>query len=153
MAITRENILGNIKTVLETIKVANGYNNDINSVQRWRQHGNSLRQVPCVVINAGSEERSPGPNPLVTCKFSVYLDVWVRQDENDANPTDTILNSLLGDVDKALMLDYTRAGYARDTQILSIMPFETTEGQPHAGLTIEVEVHYKYYQNDPQQSG
>ena len=52
----RENILENLRTSLAVITTANGYHNDIQSVQRWRQQGNSLVAVPCIVINAGPED-------------------------------------------------------------------------------------------------
>ncbi len=145
----RESILKNIKTTLDGITVANGYNNNVASVQRWKKQGNSLRQVPCVIVNAGPEEKELVPNPLFTCRLSVYLDVWVTQDDTDTTDTDTLLNSLLGDVEKVLMVDYTRGGYARDTTIKGNAPFETIEGEPFAGITIEVEILYRHQQTDP----
>ena len=145
----RERILANIKTTLEAITIVNGYANTILSVQRWDKRGNALRQVPCIVINAGQEEKQMSPNPYFTCRLSVYLDVWIRQDEGDATATDVILSGILGDIEKALMVDNSRAGFAIDTNIKSNVPFETVEGQPHAGLTIEIEVLYQHTQSDP----
>ena len=149
----RENILENLRTVLSAIKTANGYSNDVQSVQRWRQQGNSLVAVPCVVINAGPEEKDPVPNPFMTCKFTVYLDVWTRQDDADPQSTDTILNSLLGDVEKAVMQDVTRGGFARDTNIKSNTLFETLEGQPYSGIVMEIEIIYQHKQGDPEVAG
>ena len=145
----RERILANIKTTLEAITIANGYVNTIASVQRWDKRGNPLRQVPCIVVNAGQEEKQMSPNPYFTCRLSVYLDVWIRQDEADATATDVILSGILGDIEKAIMIDNTRGGFAIDTNIKSNVPFETVEGQPHAGLTIELEVLYQHTQSDP----
>lgn len=149
----RESILENLKTTLEAISIANGYHNDIASVQRWRQSGNSLLNVPCIVINAGPEEKTPEPNPFTTCRFTVYLDVWMRQDAADPQPTDSLLNSLLGDIEKALMVDYTRGGFAKDTNIKSNVLFETLEGQPQAGIIIELEIIYQHKQDDPEVLG
>ena len=53
----REKILENIKEALELIKTENGYENDILSVQRWKQSGNSTIVVPCLIVNAGGEPR------------------------------------------------------------------------------------------------
>jgi len=149
----RESILQNLKAALETILTANGYHNDIASVQRWRQSGNSLLNVPCIVINAGPEEKEPVPNPFTTCKFTVYLDVWIRQDATDLQATDSILNSLLGDIEKALAVDVTRGGNAKDTNIKSNVLFETLEGQPQAGIVIELEIIYQHKQDDPEVAG
>lgn len=145
----RERILANIKTTIEAITTANGYANTIASVQRWDKRGNPLRLVPCIVVNAGQEEKEMSPNPYFTCRLSVYLDVWIRQDDADSTATDVILSGILGDIEKALMIDNTRGGFAIDTNIKSNVPFETVEGQPHAGLTVEIEVLYQHTQSDP----
>ncbi len=153
MSTIREHILENIKTTLETVQTANGYANDIASVQRWLQKGNSLRLIPCVIINAGPEEKDPTPNPLMTCRLSVYLDIFIRQDEADLTPTDTLLNSILGDIEKALMVDYTRGGYAENTVIKGNTAFEAVEGQPNAGIIIELEIVYEHLMTDPEVAG
>lgn len=145
----REKILADIKTTIETVMVANGYDNTIPSVQRWDKRGNILRQVPCVIVSSGPEQKDQYPNPLFTCHLSVYLDLWIRQDTDDARATDTILSSLLGDIEKALMLDHTRGGYAKNTVMRNNVPFESVEGQPHAGLIIEIEIIYQHQQLDP----
>lgn len=149
MSTVRENILVNLQTTLEGISEDNGYSNDIASVQRWMQRGNALREVPCIVIAAGQEDKTPDPNPLMTCHLSVYLFIYLRQDANDDDPTDSLINSVIGDVEKALVVDNTRGGYARDTNIRSVMPFETSEGQVNAGAVLELDVIYQHLQSDP----
>ena len=67
--------------------------------------------------------------------------------------TDTILNSLLGDIEKAIMQDITRGGFAKDTNIKSNVLFETLEGQPQAGVVMELEIIYQHKQDDPEVSG
>ena len=153
MSTVRENIIADLKTTLEGVSQANGYNNDIASVQRWQQRGNVLRSVPCIVISAGQEDKKPEPNPLMTCRLSVYLELYIRQNETDLTPTDSIINSLLGDIEKALMVDYTRSGNAKDTNIKSVIPFETQEGQVNAGAVIELEIIYQHQQTDPEMAG
>jgi len=150
----REKIMEDIKTTLEGISKANGYNNDIASIQRWRQGGNPRLNVPCIVINAGPEEKDPVPNPLTTCRLTVNIDVWIRHDEDDVpGSTDTILNSLLGDVEKALMVDIKRGDYAVDTIIQRNIPFETAEGEPYAGIIVDVEIHYRHKITNPEEKG
>lgn len=142
----RESILENLRTTLTAVA-------GIASVQRWRQSGNSLLNVPCVVINAGPEEKNPTPNPFTTCRLTVYLDIWTRQDAGDPQATDTILNGLLGDIEKALMQDVTRGGFAKDTNIKSNVLFETLEGQPQTGVVMEIEIIYQHKQDDPEVAG
>lgn len=149
----RESILANIKTTLETITTENGYNNTLASVQRWKQNANTFNHVPCVIIAAGPETKSIGPYPNQTCRLTVFLGIWTRQLETDTDPSDTILNSLMGDVEKALMTDVTRGGYSRDTNIISNEPFDSIEGQPDIGLMIQVEVLYQHLITNPEASG
>lgn len=148
----RERILEDFEVALGLIKTENGYENDILSVQRWKQSGNSTLLVPCIIINAGGEPRSNKNNPLVTCALRVYLDLWIRHDENASESTDTYLNSLLLDIENALMDDYTRGGYAQDTEIIDINPFRGVEGNPHSGLQIDVAINYRHLQSNPEQA-
>lgn len=147
----RENLLENIKTTLEGITKANGYDYDIASVQRWKQHGNDFISQPVIIICAGNEEKEATPSSLVTCNLKVYLDVYVRQEEDATEPTDTLLNEILRDIEVALSADYTRGGYAHETRVTNIFPFVTSEEAPHAGFTIEVTVLYQHDYGDPEQ--
>ena len=146
----REKIMQNIKTTLLTISVANGYVNEISSVQRWAQAGNNLADVPCIIINAGPETLQQKPGLVAECRLSVMIDLWIRHDTT-ANPgsTDAILNSIFADIEKALMVDYTRGGYAVNTYVTNVVPFETAKGQPYAGLIIETEILYMHFVSDP----
>jgi len=142
----RESILENLRTTIAAVA-------GIANVQRWRQSGNSILNVPCVVINAGPEEKDPTPNPFTTCRLTVYLDIWTRQDASDPQATDTILNDLLGAIEKAIMQDVTRGGFAKDTNIKSNVLFETLEGQPQTGIVMEIEIIYQHKQDDPEIAG
>jgi hypothetical protein len=145
----RESILEDIKTVLLTITTGNGYTNTIASVERWKQKGNDIKLVPCIVILSGPEAKSPGADPQTDCDFQVILDVWMCQDDTAVTNSDTILSSLLLDIEKALMQDSQRAGYADDTNLISAVPFETVEGQPYFGLLITLEIKYSHNRKDP----
>lgn len=140
----REKILDNLQTTLQAITVAGGYVNTIASVQKWAQSGNALAALPTIIINAGPEDRENRPGFITSCKLSVILDVYTVA----ATDTDAALNSLLGDITKALMADYTRGGYAVNTTIKSVIPFEAIEGQPYAGLIITVEIEYRHKLTD-----
>jgi hypothetical protein len=145
----RELILANIETVLNTITIPNGYENTLARVERWKQRGNSIKDIPCAIISAGREEKEATPYPQSTAKLTVFIDIWTRQVDTDTSNTDTLLDSLLLDIEKAVMLDYARGGYAENTEIRGITPFETIEGSPSCGLMIELEITYKHKQMDP----
>ncbi len=112
METVRERILQNIKTVLEGVTIANGYNFDFTpaTVQRWSMHGNRMVDMPMVVISPGDEDESSLPNPFEECLLTLYLDMFFVNDENDPVPTDTYLNRLQGDIKKAILQDSTRGG-------------------------------------------
>lgn len=145
----REKILDNLKTELEKIKVINGYANTLGSVERWKQHGNSTIQVPCLVVHAGPDKWSMKNISIVDCVLSAFIEVRIRQSESDTEPTDTVLNSLLADIFKCLNSDVTLSGLAIDTQITDVTSFEIVEGMIEAGLIIELEIHYRFSQADP----
>ncbi len=145
----RELIRENIKTALGQITTANGYNNTLANVQGWKQRGNTIQDVPCAIVSLGREEKDPHPNPQATARLTVFIDIWARQDDDDETDTDEVLDSLLLDVEKAVMADHTRGGYAEDTNTRGITPFETIEGQPQCGLMLELEILYKHKQTDP----
>lgn len=149
----REYILQNIKSTLEQVTEANGYNNTIASVQRFMQNGNTFESIPCVVIAEAPETKRPEPNPNFTCLLTVDILIYTRQEESDTTATGTILNSLLADVEKALMVDVTRGGYAHDTNITSNEPFDTVPGQPDAGIILSIEIEYQHKQTDPTIAG
>ena len=151
METVRERILQNIKTTIEGVTVANGYNFDFTpqTVQRWSMHGNRMVDMPMVVISPGDEDESSSPHPFEECLLSIYLDLFYVTDENDPVPTDTYLNRLQGDIKKAILSDYTRGGYAIDTNVRGTTVFETTEGQQYAGIIIELGINYQHKRTDP----
>lgn len=151
METVRERIMANIKTTLEGVTVAGGYNFDFtaDTVQRWSMHGNRLADLPAVVISPGDEEEKGQPNPFEECYLIVYLDIFFVNDEGDSIVTDTYLNRLQGDMKKAILLDHTRGGEAIDTDVLGTTPFETTEGQPYAGIIMELGIRYRHLRSDP----
>ena len=151
METVRERILANIKSTLENITQANGYNFDFSSqtVQRWSMHGNTPVDIPMIIITPGDELEEPSVHPFSECALSVFLSVFYINDKNDVIPTDIYLNRLQGDIKKAVFLDHTRGGEAIDTDIVSTSPFVTTEGQHYAGLVIELKVKFRHLRNDP----
>lgn len=151
METVRERIIQNIKTTLEGITTTNGYNFDFtpDTVQRWSMHGNKMIDLPLVIISPGDEEEKALPNGFEECYAIVYLDVFFMSEESDPIPIGEYLNRLQGDMKKAILQDPTRGGEAIDTDCLGTTPFETTEGQPYAGIIIELAIRYRHLRLDP----
>lgn len=142
----RELILKNIKTSLEVITAANGYNNTLTAaqVQRWNQHDNPKVTMPTMIINAGPEEFDPNPNPYYTSRFDVTIEIWHRQDERSTDPTDELLGAALDDLLRAMLADVTRGGNAIDTNIVSATPFEVVKGAANCGIVTEFQIQYRF---------
>jgi len=145
----RESILANIATVLAGITAGSVYNNTLASVQRFKAAGNQVASTPCVVITAAPEDKEDHPDPQKTCTLTISLDAYMRDDEDETVNSDTRLNSVLLDIEKALMLDYTRGGYAQETHLRRIVPFTVIDGGASYGAQIEVDVIYKHSRLDP----
>lgn len=149
----REKIVKNIETTLKTISKANGYENDIKSVQRLLQSGQVVTDVPLLIIAEGDEDAEEGPlaTAILTLKrLGVFVVVQTRHDEAiDTRASDEILNTLRADVEKAMMVDHTRGGFAIDTHPPSSTALDTEEGQPEIASLMQFQIDYRHARQDP----
>ena len=151
----RERVLDNLKTTLEGMTTVGGYNFDFTSstVQRWSMLGNSLVDLPAIVITSGPEEQKSLANDHEDCSFTVYIDAFYVNDSDDEAVTDTYLNRLQGDIKKIVMIDEQRGGLALSTDVVGSAPFETADEQPYAGMTVELLIKYRHLRSDPTATG
>lgn len=146
----RERIVKNIVTSLQGITVANGYDNTVLSVQRLKQSGNPAIDVPLILVAEGPENASAGPNPLTNKVLEVSIGIVTRQDEAvDPRSADEMMNSLRGDVEKAMVSNYTRGGLAIDTMATGGTRIGVQEGEPELGIEMLFEIHYRHARTDP----
>lgn len=147
----RERILANIKTTIEGITVINGYHSQFTpkTVQRWSMYGNTSVDTPFLIIVPGEQEQSPLENSLSSCDMRVLLQVFFIHNKKDTVSTDTHLNRLEGDIKKAIMVDETRGGNAKSTQIVGTAPFDVVPEQVVAGLIVGLSIQYRYLVSDP----
>ena len=146
----RENIIANVVTALGNVTTGNGYNNTLVSVQRFQQDGLSVASVPCAVVNFDQERKVVGPLDRVTCTLDIGIDIWAVHDPvTVSGSTATLLDSLAADVEKAVMQDTSRGGYARDCFIETVMPFRLTEGMPVSGMSLRLTCTHVHDISDP----
>lgn len=146
----REKIMKNIQASLEAITTLNGYVNTIISIQRFKQSGQAVLDVPAILIAEGDEDAEYGPHPIMTKRLEIYLAVVTRQDEEaDSRSAAEVVNSLTGDVIRAMANDFTRGGNAIDTIERGSGPIEVEEGQPELGILMRYEIHYRHGRTDP----
>lgn len=149
----RERIFENLRTSLAAITIANGFDNDIASVRRYDINDDSLGPFPMIYITPSVEIGDDTAYPLIALDLNAILEVWIRPAKDETRYTDTILNSLLGDIKKKLNEDITRGGIAIDTIVgTSVEPFESMRGQSEAGYFVTVKIQYRHKQTDPKQA-
>ena len=146
----RELIIKDIKTTLETITIANGYDNTIVSVQRFGQEGQTTLNTPYIIIGEGGEESIEGAVERTTKLLTVALSIVTRQDTDvDARPGAELMDSLKADVQKAMMVDHQRAGNALDTTEVGSDELEPEQGQIDLDAVLVYRIMYRHAWNDP----
>lgn len=154
MESVRERILARIKTVLEGLTIANGYNFDFTSstVQRWSMHGNSTTDLPMIIITPGDESEGPLANDHEKCSLEVFLGTFYTHNSSDSVATDTYISRLQGDIKKILLADGPLTGdgtLARSMDVTGSSPFESEEEQEYAGIVVELRIEYQHLRSDP----
>jgi hypothetical protein len=150
-----ELIMQNVKTTLETITTGNGYSNTIASVQRFSQSGQVLASTPvCVLMQGGDNVDSDGPlagaSSLVTRSLTVSVVIIHRQNlDIDTRSASEAMNSLIQDVQKAMLADYTRGNNAIDTSEIGIGELDSEEGEPELVQTVGFKITYRHRRTDP----
>jgi hypothetical protein len=143
----RWKVLENIKTCLSGISVTNQNLNTIAHVEHW--NGDEEQETaarPCITIVPGNETYDHNPNPLVTAKLEVFLELIISLDSRSNSES---IASLIGDVIQSLMTDVTRGGYARNTVLVGSYPFQVNDSAAECGVIIEFGVEYRFYEADP----
>lgn len=146
----REQIISNIATALGNITTGNGYENTLQSVQRFMQDGLSVADVPTVVVTMEEERKSLGMTDRADCNLMVTCDVYAVHDQGSVSgSTAALVDSLAADVEKAVMADTTRGGLARTCEVESVIPFRLAEGQPFVGATVSLRITYTHDAGSP----
>ena len=143
----REKIMANVETTLEGITTAAGYNSTIQRVYRIRLAGLNIQEFPSIVVIPGREINAEEPVDRYTERLSFVLECWLKEASKDDIATQ--VNKLVADVQKALLVDYTRGGMAINTKLLGNEPFYNDVNAPYGGVDIEIEIHYRHQYSDP----
>lgn len=140
-----------VQTTLEGITVENGYANTLRSVQRFRQDGQELANLPAaILIEGGDDVDLNGPLELTSRTMTVSVVLIQQQDTDvDAQSASELMNSLIADVQRAMQVDHRRGGVAIDTTESGIGDMNVDEGQPELVQTIGYRIAYRHLRNDP----
>ena len=132
-----EKILANIKTTLEAITTAAGYNNTVQIVYRDPIAALDLQKYPAIFIAVGSDDTDPMAKSSAHRSLNLTLEIWIRP-QKDLSKS---LESIRADVQKAMMVDVHRGANAvntieRSSSYMLIMG-EIPEGAIQIGYTME----------------
>jgi len=122
----QETILARLQVVLAGITTGNGYNRTIHDVQRFTVAGADFVSYPAIAFQAVSESVKAATWPALDFEMTVAAEVWTELD--GSLYLDKELNILMGDMQKAIMLDpqlnslckycaITRRMYARSRDV------------------------------------
>lgn len=142
----RELIEQNVKTTLEGVTIANGYQVNILQVFRYGQPFPATPECPAAQIIPEGETYEPAPHPLYTAKLTLMVALLV---EAEVGKVAKAINDILADVTKALMADVTRGGNAVRTFILSSSVYESGVTEPIGDVRLRVEIHYRMSFSNP----
>tara|TARA_R100000664_G_C2759128_1_gene148596 strand:+ start:4627 stop:5115 length:489 start_codon:yes stop_codon:yes gene_type:complete len=152
MSIIREQIMVLIKAKLETITTGNGYNTNVQLVERMTVTPISNSELPAIYIYE-EQELVEASGDLVNLglysnTLAVTLECWIKDKSSEKA---TQLNSLLEDVVKAMQADvqWTNGSgtkLAIDTVYTgnrTLLEFSSVKGNGYLGLLAQFEIIYR----------
>lgn len=144
-----EHIANNIKTTVDGITTANGYNQDLTGIRPKKNDFSDVTPDNGVVL-VWQEDDSPLDGAALSAveflqEFVLFCIVTPPKTSSDS--LDTYLNQVKSDIRKALMVDHTRGGYALDTTIGASKKFD--DGNGFTGIAVSCLVSYRTSLTDP----
>jgi hypothetical protein len=95
------------------------------------------------VIGKVAEDANESPLGKWTKHMLVPLGVFLRKSD------DSTISAFLGDLEQALMVDYTRGGYAVDTDLVSNTSYARDTAKAFGGFDLMINIHYRHKRDDP----
>ena len=143
-----EQIAANVKTTIEGITAANGYQQDLRSVTRpVRNTIPDTRDLSVEITQGDAEPDIECPHMFVQWIQTFAITAFVVNSDTATAPIDTRINTLRADIEKCLRVDPSRGGLAIDTTIGPPLIYE--EPGAFTGIVIIALVRYRTLEDDP----
>ena len=145
----REEVLADIKTTLEGITEAAGYNTTIKYISRDEYEDFTDFQIdkyPLLLVLDGDEDVVSFTNDMDKGTMNVIVTALMCGE--DGTPTSTEMNRLLRDIRKILYVDRGRGCHAIYTQITRIA-FRRGMIPPFGDFQVNIQVVYQYLTSAP----
>ena len=140
-----EKIIANIKTTLEGVTVAAGYNNTVKVVYRDPLAALDLQLYPAIFIAIGSDDTDPMAKSVSHRSLNFTLEIWIRREKDISQA----IESIRADVQKAMMVDVRRGANAVNTLERSSSYILIMGEIPEAAVQIGYTVDYRTKIEDP----
>jgi hypothetical protein len=144
-----ELIAKNLETSIDAITTVNGYHQNLVAYRPKRVDWADVPPEDLFVL-IQQAERNRGEPPIQTdVWYQVFrLGCIVLDSDASTDPIDTRINTIAADIEKKLMVDYTRGGYAQDTSVEELIP-DYGENGAITGFSLMVKVKYRIALGDP----
>ncbi len=139
----RKQLLNRLRdTVFPIITVANGYNNDIVTIERGLKNFASItdEKFPALFISSADENRENVTNKSFRSDLTAFITGYVIS-PNNLSGLQEALDDLIEDTTKAIHQDYTQGGLAVTTEITRI---DTDAGDEQSHATFVMQVRFDY---------
>jgi hypothetical protein len=112
-----ELIAQNVLTTVQGVTVANGYNFTLDA-HRHTRDGDKQAHLEAVITQLDDEPVEPGVYNTLEFNTPFGVGVYVIPATGDPTPIDQYCNLIAADIQKAMMVDRYRGGYAMETHVI-----------------------------------
>ncbi len=144
----KEECIADVEAVLKTIKTVNGYDVNIESVQRFNVGSQSTSPSSYIIIIQDDVVFLSESNPHVEKRVFIDLHVSVVQAESEDLGGDSIMNIYEANIGKALQAAPDRGGFANDTSVLSVTALSVPNGERRLEALMRFSIDYKHRRED-----
>ncbi len=152
MVSIRSRIVNNIKATLQAITTGGGYANTMAAVYHWEEAGQREAVVPCAVVGMLSDETTDDLAPQRHAHLDGEIVLYAQFDGSNAASGYHLIESLIADVEKALMVDHLRGfvdGAVTDTKVQGHLIPPMDEQDAFVCALVRVRVTYRHKWEDP----
>lgn len=140
----------NVQTTVEAIAAGASYTNTIAGVDRPNPSlGQQAADKRCLLVQGNPVQVAERPQMHVEWQHPFQLLAYVCESEASSTAIDTRLNTIRADIERALMVDQTRGGYATRT-VIDQPEFGDISTTAHEGtVSVNFSVFYRTLWNNP----
>jgi len=149
VASVRSDILQNLQDLVAGLKTTGGYNyNWRNAYTRARTPENMKAYPSCNLLDGG-QTYSARPSSAMERRWTVDIEAVHKVISTDDDDAQTVIDKMLEDLEKAVLVDHTRGGHAIDTSLATAPPSVNTEAADLVVVYLRVEIHYRTAYSNP----